>query len=43
VSFDKDSSDYLKRTLKKGSHYYRDFIKRYFNSDYQKEKKEEKE
>ena len=30
VNFDKNSSDYLKRTLKKGAEYYRDFIKTYF-------------
>jgi beta-glucosidase/6-phospho-beta-glucosidase/beta-galactosidase len=30
VNFDKDSPDYLKRTLKKGAEYYRDFIKKYF-------------
>jgi beta-glucosidase len=30
VNFDKNSSDYLKRTLKPGAYYYRDFIKGYF-------------
>ena len=31
VNFDKKSSDHLKRTLKPGAHYYRDFIKNFFN------------
>lgn len=31
VNFDKNSPDYLKRTLKPGAHYYRDFIKNFFN------------
>jgi len=30
VNFDKISPDYMKRTLKKGAEYYRDFIKEYF-------------
>ena len=30
VNFDKNSPTYLKRTLKQGAHYYRDFIKTYF-------------
>src|SRR5204863_8826149 len=29
VNFNKNSRHYLKRTLKKSSHYYRDFIKSY--------------
>lgn len=32
VNFDKNSPDYLKRTLKKGAEYYRDFIKTYFKA-----------
>lgn len=36
----KDSPDYLKRTLKTGAEYYRDFIKHYFDPEYKKEIKE---
>lgn len=32
VEFDKDSPNYLKRTLKDGAHFYRDFITEYFKS-----------
>ena len=33
VNFDKHSPDYLKRSLKEGAEYYRDFIKEYFKKE----------
>jgi beta-glucosidase len=32
VNFDKNSPDYLKRTLKQGSYYYANFVKAFFNA-----------